>query len=118
MKNKELTDLLRTISSKAKEEQDKYDYAGYGVITDAKISREQLDEALNIMWDICMNLSKEERDEKYLFGRGLIKSKDIFLSQYKKEGVTIPEEKVNKFRDKLERVKPLVEVLIKLKEVI
>ena len=113
-----MNDLLRKISSKAKSEQDAYDYAGYAVISDLKMTREELRKAMAIMWDICMGMTKDERDEKYLFGKGLIKSKDIFLSQYNRTDVNIPQEKIDAFRTKLENVKPLVDFLIKVKEVI
>lgn len=118
MKKNEIDDLLRTISSKAKEEQAAYDYEGYAVLTDLKMTRDDLRKALAIMWDITMSMSKDERDDKYLFGKGLVKSKDIFMSQYQKPDINIPEEKVDKFRSKLENIKPLVDFLIKAKEVI
>jgi len=94
-----------------------YDYAGDGKISDLKMKPQQLKTAVDIMWSICMELDKDTRDKEYLFGGGLIKSKDIFLSQKEKD-VKIPKEKEDLFREKLENIKPLVEFLIKLKEVI
>jgi len=117
MDKQELDSLLTKISSSAKQEQDGYDYAGYGKITDLKLTNEQLKSAVDIMWKICMEFDKDTRDKDYLFGGGLIKSKDVFLSQKEKD-VKIPKEKEEKFREKLENIRPLVEFLIKLKEII
>lgn len=115
MEKPDINDILKLISSK--EKKDSYDYEGYGVIENLKMSRKELRDAIDIMWEICMELDKDQRDKKYLFGKGIIESKDVFLKQYK-TGKSLDQSKVNAFKHKLENVKPLVEVLIKLKEVI
>lgn len=118
MDKKDLDSLLQKIfSSKEVKDKELYDYQGYGLVSDLKMSKEQVKEALAIMWSLCMEYSKEERDNKFLFGQGLIKSKEIFLTQ-KESGVNIPKEKEEKFKEKLENIRPLIEFLVKMKEVI
>lgn len=119
MSSEELNNLIQTISSDSINwtKEDEFDYEGYTLIRNAKMTKAELKKALTIIWDICMNMTQEERDSKYLFGNGLIKSKDIFMRQ-RENKVEIPQEKVQKFREKLEAVKPLVDFLLKMKEVV
>lgn len=123
--NEQVDDLLRKISSDVAAEQkaqEEFDYAGYGLLdkmVDAgKLTKDDIKKAVTIMWDICMELDKDSRDQTYLFGKGLIKSKDIFLSQFNRPDVELPQEKVDKFRHKLENIKPLVDFLVKIKDVL
>jgi len=115
MNKKEMDNLLMKISSENKQQD--FDYAGYESISNLKMSPEQLKAAFQIMWEIVFDADKETRDSKYLFGKGLVKSKDIFLTQ-KEKGINIPVQKEDAFKEKLINVKPLAEFLIKLKEVL
>jgi hypothetical protein len=116
MKETELDHLLKTFSES--EKKSSFDYEGYGVIDDLKLSKEELKQAFNIMWEICMVSDRDTREDKYLFTNGLIKSKDIFLEQFNSPDTKIPKEKQEKFKTKLQNVEPLVRFLTKIKEVL
>ncbi|WZE63550.1 hypothetical protein PANI_CDS0030 [Maribacter phage Panino] len=101
-----------------------YDYEGYAIVDDLKLSKEDIKQAVDIMWEIVMTTDTKQRENTYLFAKGLIKSKNLFLEAKAKEE-TLPENKKevfkhkeNIFRQRLENVKPLVDFLIKMKEVI
>ena len=117
-------DDLNTILSKEEKVTPDYDYEGFAVLDNLKMSKEDLKKAVDIMWEIVMTSTSKERDERYLFSKGLIKSKEVFLSTKEKYKDTTGDEKdkFNKtkeiFRERLESVKPLVEFLIKVKEII
>ena len=122
MQGRDLNELLNEISKKSKEES--YDYEGYAVIENLKMTREQLTEAIDVAWDIVMKMDNKARDNKYLFSTGLIRSKNVFLKQkanaanYTGEKRDTFEFKAEIFREKLENVKPLVLFLVKLKELL
>lgn len=130
MKEKDLKDLMGTISSSkiTLETLDTFDYKGYGVVQDLRMSREDLRKATLIMWDICMEMESNQRDSEYLFNKGLIKAKDSFLilknriesNQANLDNATKEDflAKEEAFKQKLINIKPLIEVLIKLKEVL
>ena len=115
MKEKELNQLLTMTSSR---KQNDYDYEGYAVIENLKMTKDELKQAVDIMWTICMEQDKDSRDNNYLFANGLIRSKEIFLSHYNDPEHSIPQDKMDKFRSKLQNIEPLVRFLTKLKEVI
>lgn len=122
MQGRDLDDLLTELGQK--EEKDKFDYEGYAVLDNMKLTRKELKEAVDLMYDIVMTMDSTTREQQYLFGKGLIASKDIFMRQKEKVKSLSPadketfELKADIFRKRLERVRPLVSFLIKIKEVL
>lgn len=119
---KNLDDVLNSL--KGKNIKDAYDYEGYAVLDKLELSREELKQAVNIMWEIVMTMDTKQREGKYLFSKGLIRSKNIFLAQKDKLGELTGEKKdtfelkAEIFRQRLENTKPLVNFLIKIKELL
>jgi hypothetical protein len=119
---KNLDDVLQSL--KGKNIKDAYDYEGYAVLDRLELSKEELKLAVDIMWDIVMTMDTKQREGKYLFSKGLIRSKNIFLSQKEKAGLLTGEQKdifnlkSEIFRKRLENAKPLVDFLIKIKELL
>lgn len=103
---------------------DDFDYEGYGILDNSTLTKNELKTAVDIMWEIIMSLDSTERDDKYLFSKGLIKSKDIFLAQKEKSSELTSskketfDKKVEIFRKKLQNSQPLVEFLIKIKDIL
>lgn len=102
-----------------------FDYAGYATVDNLKLTQEDLKKAFDIMWDLVMVASKDERNAKYLFTHGIIKSKDIFLERKAKQTPEMSsfqkdsfEKDAKIFMTKLQNMEALVHFLIKLKEVI
>lgn len=114
--HKELTELISTITSDRKKESEKYE--GFEIISDSldtTLTKQQLIQALDVMWTIVMTADKKERDDKYLFGRGLL----TFNETYKKDkGESMSKEQYDKMVYKVENIRPLMEFLIKMREVI
>lgn len=122
MQGRDLDELLNQLSHKNKK--DSYDYEGYAVLENLKMTREELAAAVDVAWDIVMKLDNKARDNKYLFSTGLIRSKNVFMKQ-KVNAVNFTGEKRDTFdfkaeifREKLENVKPLVLFLVKIKELL
>ncbi len=120
---KNLDDVLNSL--KGKNIKDAYDYEGYAVLDNLELSREDLKRAVDIMWDIVMTMDLKQREGKYLFSKGLIRSKNIFLAQKEKMDAVDDKEKketfelkADIFRERLENAKPLVNFLIKIKELL
>jgi hypothetical protein len=119
---KDLDDVLDSL--KGKNIKDAYDYQGYAVLDRLELSTEELKQAVSIMWEIVMTMDNNQRQGKYLFSKGLIRSKTIFLSQKEKSKLLTGENKetfdlkTEIFRERLENVKPLVNFLIKIKEIL
>lgn len=125
MKNNELKSLDDVLKSlKNKDINDTYNYEGYGVLDNLELSRDDLKKAIDIFWEIIMVMDLKQREGKYLFSKGLINSKDIFISQKNKmESITgnrkdVFNLKAEIFRERLENVKPAVKFLIKIKELL
>lgn len=123
MDEEEFKDLMSGISAKGK--QDAFDYEGYGVVSNLKLSREDLKKAHGIMWTLVMEATKKERDEQYLFPFGVIKSKELYMTQKKNINTTTPPAKLHAFetqsaimRERLTNIEPLILFLIKLNEVL
>lgn len=115
MKNQTIAGILEIISS---DKGNNFDYEGYATLDEMKLTKAELTSALKVMWDICMEMDESQRKQKYLFNNGLLKSKDNFMEQYNNPNVNIPSEKIDNFRNKLENIKPLVDFLIKIKEIL
>jgi hypothetical protein len=119
---KSLDDVLKSL--KEQNIKDTYDYEGYAVLDALKMTRGELKQAVDIMWEIVMTMDLKQREGKYLFGKGLIRSKNIFLAQKEKvDGLTGEKRdtfdlKADIFRERLENTKPLVQFLIKIKELL
>ena len=122
-----MKDLMAKLSSSdevAKEKEVDFDYEGYAILESMKLPREDVRKAFTIMWEICMELSAQDRDTKYLFGAGLMKSKEVFLEKLAQtkdmNEAELKEFNKNKeiFTKKLTDVQPLIDFLIKAKEVI
>lgn len=114
--NKEITQLISTITSSKKEEESKY--KGFEIISNAlqnTLTKQQLLDAIKIMRTIVMDATKQERDDKYLFGKGLKQ----FNETYKKDkGKSMTKEQYEKMVYKIENIRPLIEFLIKIEDVI
>tara|TARA_R110000737_G_C14624761_1_gene494621 strand:- start:43496 stop:43873 length:378 start_codon:yes stop_codon:yes gene_type:complete len=119
---KNLDDVLQSL--KGKNIKDAYDYEGYAVLDRLELSREELKQAVDIMWEIVMTMDTKQREGKYLFSKGLIRSKNIFMVQKEKAELLTGEKldtfnlKADIFRERLENAKPLVNFLIKVKELL
>lgn len=114
--NKELTELISTITSNAKKDREKYE--GFEIISDAldsTLTKQQLVKAIDVMWAIVMTADKQERDDKYLFGKGLLQFNDVYKTKGR-EGMS--DEQHDKMVFKVENIRPLMEFLIKMREVI
>lgn len=100
------------------------DYSGLGTVSDLGLSNEQLKEAVDIMWDIVMVMGREQREEKYLPKAGLEWSVKIFEEDKMKFPKMKDEDAANFLRqqhilgEKIKNIKPLVDVLVKLKNVL
>lgn len=124
MTPEELNNLMKQISPNKEQKKDEFDYSGYGVIENMELSKEDLRKALYIMWDIVMKMSSDERDSKYLFKNGVIKSKEVFSQRMdaikngnQPESASFIEAK-EIFESKLKSLRPLVEFLVKMKEIV
>lgn len=122
MDDNEFKDLLGDISNKKKEG---FDYEGFGIITDMKLSKAELHKVIEIIWEILMTSTTAEREKKYLFPHGLIKAKSMFLDQKNAITADTPFDKITKFnsqatvfKGRLQNVEPLVHFLIKIREVL
>lgn len=122
MQDRDLDELLNALAQRSKE--DEYDYEGYAIIDSMKMSRKELQDAVDVAWDIVMKMDNKARDNKYLFSKGLIRSKNIFMKQkadaanYTGEKRETFDFKSEIFREKLENIKPLVLFLVKIKELL
>jgi hypothetical protein len=103
------------------EKQVSKEYEGFEIISDAldnKLTKAQLIEALGIMWALVMDLDKESRDERYLFGGGLLKFNEVFKENQTKDDFKMSNDQKEKLKTKITNLKPLVDFLIKMKDVI
>lgn len=89
-----------------------------------KFNREELRAAFKVLYALVMNLTKEERNNNYLFDNGLITAKVKFMdaksheSEFDDAQRAAFEQAQTKFRGKLEKLKPAVDFLIRLKEIL
>lgn len=123
MEENEFKDLLGGLSKEGA--QDAFDYEGYGLVSNLKLTREDIKKAVDIIWDMTMVCSRKERDDKYLFPFGIIKSKEMFLQQREKMTSTTPQNKQLAFdtqssimRERLTNIEPLILFAIKMREVL
>jgi len=123
MKQQEWDALDEALKVSSTDKKSDFDYEGYTILDNLTLSRVEIEQAIDIMWEIVMTLKKEDRDSLYLFGNGLLPSKDLFLKKKEESGSLKGaekeqfEQKVDIFRKKLENIKPLVQFLMKVKEV-
>lgn len=93
-------------------------YEGFEIISDSlnsTLTKQELITAIDLMWHIIMDADKDERDNKYLFGRGLSQ----FNEAYKKDqGRSMSKEQYEKMVYKVENIRPLLEFLVKIRDVI
>lgn len=118
--HEELTELISTITSSR--DKIRKDYEGFEIISDNldnKLTKKQLIQAINIMWELVMTADKQTRDDKYLFARGVLEFNEGFKKKVKSDpNFEMPKEQIEKVKTKIENLKPLVEFLIKMKDVV
>ena len=105
--------VSKIISSKEQE------YEGYRIIDEAltnKMSKAELIAALKVMWVLVMEADKTSRDNEYLFGKGLLQFNKAMSNGDKVKDMT--KEQQDKLKVKITNVKPLVDFLLKMKDVI
>lgn len=123
MNKKELDNLISQISHREDGISDNF-YEAYGIVDKMHYSKDQLKSSIDVLWDICMKASEKERKEKYMFEEGLIVAKDSFIQAKKDEGSFDEQERIAfqkaevAFHRKLENIKPAVEFLIRMKEIV
>tara|TARA_R110000822_G_scaffold296128_2_gene418490 strand:- start:485 stop:757 length:273 start_codon:yes stop_codon:yes gene_type:complete len=87
-------------------------------------SKEDLKATLKVLREILMTSTEKERKEKYLFDYGFIVAKEEFLIAKKSESDFTDEGRVAfqkaevSFKRKWENVRPAIEFIIRLEEVI
>jgi hypothetical protein len=125
MKKEELKQLSELISQVSlKEQNDLGMYEAYGVLEKMQYSKEDLKATFKVLWEILMTGTEVERKEKYLFDYGFIVAKEEFLTAKKSESDFTDEEQVAfrkaevSFKRKLENVRPAIEFIIRLEEVL
>jgi hypothetical protein len=125
MTEDEFKKLMESVQDSHENDESGFDYAGYGILDNLKMSKEELKEAYTTMWDLVMVCTKEERDTKYLFTHGILKSKEIFLERKTKQTPEVSDfqkeifqKEASVFQKKLENMEALVHFLIKLNEVL
>jgi len=125
MTEDEFKNLMVNVRASHNKGESGYNYAGYGIVENLAMSNAELKAAHAIIWDLIMVCTKEQRDSKYLFSHGVLKSKEIFLERKAKmtdEMTPFHKDMFAKdaliFQKKLENLKPLVDYLIKLKVVL
>lgn len=100
------------------------DYSGFATVDSLNLSKEELKAAVDIMWDIVMTHDRKQREELYLNETGLQNSLQIFEEEKQKFPRMKDEDAANFLRmqhilgQKIKNVKPLVDVLVKLKNVL
>lgn len=88
------------------------------------MSNEELKKAVDIMWDIVMVMDREQRESIYLPSVGLESSIRMFEEDKMKFPMMSDIDAANMLRqqhilgEKIKNVKPLVDVLVKLKNVL
>jgi hypothetical protein len=123
MDKQELDDLISQISPKEKDDTISK-YEAYGILDKMNYTKEELAKSIDVLWDICMVSSEKQRKEDYLFENGLIVAKESFLTAKKNESGFTDEERLEfqrgetAFQRKLENIKPAIEFLIRMKEII
>jgi hypothetical protein len=123
MDKQELDDLISQISPKEKDDTISK-YEAYGILDKMNYTKEELAKSIDVLWDICMVSSEKQRKENYLFENGLIVAKESFLTAKKNESGFTDEERLEfqrgeaSFQRKLENIKPAIEFLIRMKEII
>lgn len=118
MNSEELNRMISTITSKKEELKE---YEGFKILSDNidnKLTKKQLVDALTIMWEILMSADKQTRDEKYLFGKGLLQFNEVFQKEKGRSSFSMSEEQRKKIQKKMINVQPLAEFLFKMKDII
>lgn len=106
-----------TISTKNK-------YEAYGIIESLDLSKEDLLSAVTLMERILLKSDTEERKEKYLFDRGAVEAREIYLKRKEDYDSLSFEDKVKfkikeeNFEKKMGNIEPLVKFILKIKEVL
>lgn len=117
--NKDWNQMISKITSER--EKNKVDYEGFRIIDetlDNKLTKKQLMQALEIMWLLVMEADKETRDNEYLFGKGLLEFNKAFKEKSQKPDFKMEQAQQDKLSTKISNVKPLVDFLLKMKDVI
>lgn len=97
----------------------KEDYEGYRIIDEAlenKLTKVEFISALKVMWFLVMEADKTSRDNEYLFGKGLLEFNEVFSDGEKIKDMNT--EQQDKLKNKISNIKPLVDFLLKMKDVI
>lgn len=118
MNSEELNRMISTITSKKEELKE---YEGFKILSDNidnKLTKKQLVDALTIMWEILMSADKQTRDEKYLFGKGLLQFNEVFQKERERSSFNMSDEQREKIQKKMINVQPLAEFLFKMKDII
>lgn len=105
----------------SEKEQAKFDYEGFQIISeslDNKLTKADLIKALEIMWKLVMEMDKDTRDEQYLFSKGLMQFNEVFKVKSAADGFTMEQAQQDKLKTKIDNLKPLVDFLLKMKDVI
>ena len=122
MNKEELNQLISQVSLKEQDDLSKYE--AYGILEKMQYTREELKATFKVLREILMTDTEKERKEKYLFEHGLIVAKDDFLRSKKYESDMADEERLAfqkaevAFQRKLENVRPAIEFIIRLEEVL
>ena len=100
------------------------DYEGYKMIEDAKLSREEIRAAIKILEELLLTGDREDMYQKYLFPKGFLLAKKT-VDQAQKDLPDFPphmadlfEKQYKGYVQKIKDVKPLLDLIFKLKEVI
>lgn len=117
--NKDWNKMVSKITSE--KEKQMVDYEGFRIISeslDNKLTKADLIAALEIMWKLVMEMDKNTRDEQYLFGKGLLQFNEVFKTKTAAKEFKMEKEQQEKLKTKINNLKPLVDFLIKMKDVI
>jgi hypothetical protein len=123
MNKEELNELISQISHSSESEGIK-EYEAYAILDKMHYTKEELAKSIDVLWDIVMVASERQRKTDYLFEEGLIVAKESFLDAKKDESGFTDEERIAfqkaevAFQRKLVNIKPAVEFLIRMKEVV
>ena len=123
MNKEELNELISQISHSSESEGIKA-YEAYAILDKMHYTKEELAKSIDVLWDIVMVASERQRKTDYLFEEGLIVAKESFLDAKKDESGFTDEEHIAfqkaevAFQRKLVNIKPAVEFLIRMKEIV
>lgn len=96
-------------------------YEGFKIIEDVvdnKMSKDDLIAAIDVIKELIFTSDKETRDKKYLFSKGLLEFNKAFHENKNNPDFVMTPEQENEVKEKIKNIKPLLDFVLKIEDVL